>query len=309
MSKILEDALIMSTHRLSFYKKIAVSISGGADSDMIIDITEKTKNKGNEINYVFFDTGLEYEATKEHLKYLEERYAVKITTLRPEQPIPICTRKYGQPFLSKHVSDMIGRLQSHNFKWENKTFDELYKEYPTCKCALLWWCNGHPKNSMFNIEYNKFLKEFMLSNIPYFKISDKCCHYNKKILIKKYIKENKIQLDVTGVRKAEGGKRSVNIKSCFSAKPNGRFSFRPVFWFTNEVKKEYNKNYNIINSKCYTEYGLKRTGCAGCPFGQQFEYELEVLKKYETRLYNAVINVFKESYAYTRDYKIFRKEG
>lgn len=66
--------------------------------------------------------------------------------------------------------------------------------------------------------------------------------------------------------------------------------------------------YNVTHSKCYIEYGLKRTGCAGCPFGRDFEYELEVIKKYEPKLYKAVNNIFGKSYEYTRKYKQFCKE-
>lgn len=60
-----------------------------------------------------------------------------------------------------------------------------------------------------------------------------------------------------------------------------------------------------MHSKCYTEYGLKRTGCVGCPYGRDFENELEVVQKYEPKLYKAVCNIFKDSYEYTRKYKAF----
>lgn len=53
---------------------------------------------------------------------------------------------------------------------------------------------------------------------------------------------------------------------------------------------------------------MKRTGCAGCPYGRDFEFELEVVKQHETKLYKAVTNVFKDSYEYTRKYREFRKE-
>ena len=53
---------------------------------------------------------------------------------------------------------------------------------------------------------------------------------------------------------------------------------------------------------------MKRTGCAGCPFGRDFEYELEVIQKYEPRLYKAVNNIFGESYEYTRRYREFCKQ-
>lgn len=52
----------------------------------------------------------------------------------------------------------------------------------------------------------------------------------------------------------------------------------------------------------------RRTGCAGCPFGKRFEYELEVMKKYEPMLYRAVVNIFGNSYDYTRKYYEFKNK-
>ena len=51
--------------------KILCSVSGGSDSDIMVDLFCKF-NK-DKVTFVFFDTGLEYKATKEHLKYLEDK--------------------------------------------------------------------------------------------------------------------------------------------------------------------------------------------------------------------------------------------
>ena len=59
------------------YKKIVCTISGGSDSDVMLDIVWRC-DKDNKVDYVWFDTGIEYQATKEHLKYLEEKYNIKI---------------------------------------------------------------------------------------------------------------------------------------------------------------------------------------------------------------------------------------
>jgi 3'-phosphoadenosine 5'-phosphosulfate sulfotransferase (PAPS reductase)/FAD synthetase len=59
------------------YKSIICSISGGSDSDVMLDIIHKV-DKDNKVRYVFFDTGLEYKATKEHIVYLENRYNIKV---------------------------------------------------------------------------------------------------------------------------------------------------------------------------------------------------------------------------------------
>lgn len=66
----------------------------------------------------------------------------------------------------------------------------------------------------------------------------------------------------------------------------------PFFLYTNQDKIDYEIAYDIKHSRCYSEYALKRTGCAGCPFGRDFEFELQVIKKYEPKLFNAVNNIF-----------------
>ena len=113
---------------------------------------------------------------------------------------------------------------------------------------------------------------------------------------------------IIGVRKAEGGARSTSYKNCFSEKSDDHDEYRPLFWYTNNDKQCYEQHYGIEHSKCYTEYGLKRTGCCGCPYGQNLEFELEVLKEYDPKLYKAVCNVFKDSYEYTRQYRAFCEE-
>lgn len=289
-------------------KNIMISISGGADSDIILDLTTKTRKQNKEkMRYVFFDTGIEYAATKQHIKRLEEKYNIKIEVEKAKTPVPLGCKKYGLPFLSKQVSEYIERLQAHNFKWENEDFETLYKKYPKCKVALRWWCNKWGNKSKFNIGYNKHLKEFMIENPPTFKISNKCCKGAKKDVAKEYKKAHEIDLSIVGVRKAEGGARS-SIPSCFTEYDDACDEYRPIFWYKGSDKADYETFFNIEHSACYTEYGLKRTGCAGCPFGRDFEKELQIIEKYEPRLYNAVNAIFKESYEYTRKYKEFVKQ-
>ncbi len=308
------DSFVITNNKVNNpnYKNISASISGGADSDILLDILTKL-DTDKKIKYVFFDTGLEYQATKEHLEYLENKYAIEIDRVRAVKPIPIACRQYGQPFMSKRVSDYIKRLQTNNFEWEDEDFETLYKKYPNCKVALRWWCNAWPKSkkgydSQFNISNNKWLKEFMVANPPNFKISSQCCEWAKKKVAHRYQKENAIELAINGVRKAEGGQRSTIYKNCFSAIEDEADQYRAIFWYKNEDKEAYEDTFNVTHSKCYSCYGLKRTGCAGCPFGRDFEQELEVIEKYEPKLYKAVNNIFGDSYEYTRKYREFVKQ-
>ena len=119
------------------------------------------------------------------------------------------------------------------------------------------------------------------------------------------IKENGYELNIFGVRKSEGGIRSAAYKNCYDNTDGDYDNYRPIFWYRDQDKIDYENAYGIVHSKCYTEYGLKRTGCVGCPYGRDFENELEVVQKYEPKLYKAVCNIFKDSYEYTRKYKAF----
>lgn len=289
------------------YKNIWVTISGGADSDIVIDICTKL-DKRNHFHYIFFNTGIEYKATLNHLDFLEDKYGITILRDKALLPVPAGCNKYGQPFVSKLVSDYLSRLQRHGFKWEDRPFDELIKEYPKCITALKWWCNEGGEGSRFNINRNKYLKEFMIANPPTFSISDKCCNGAKKKNIQNIIRKYDVDLVVTGVRKAEGGLRSSAYHSCFDDSSHyGCAQYRPIFWYKKQDKEDYERLFNITHSDCYTKYGLLRTGCCGCPLGRDFENELEAVKENEPKLYNAACSVFKDSYKYTREYMEYRK--
>jgi len=308
-NNLITDSLIVTHAKLQRYEKILCSVSGGRDSDILVDLCQKYDD-ANKITYVFFDTGLEFKATKEHLEYLEQRYGIHIERIRAIKPVPLCCRTYGQPFLSKQVSEWIERLQRHNFQWENESFEILIQRYPKCRAALRWWCNdferkSEDRESSFNIGYNQYLKEFMIANPPQFKISNKCCHYAKKLVAKHYKDKQKFDLNMYGVRKAEGGARRSAYKTCFSSNNEGCDEYRPIFWYLADTKNVYETHYNIQNSRCYKEYRLKRTGCAGCPYSKNFEDELEAMRQYEPQLYLAVNNIFADSYEYTRNYRNF----
>lgn len=300
------NSFLVTENKLNGCKKALCSISGGSDSDIILDICTKV-DKDKKITYVFFDTGLEFQATKNHIKHLENKYNIKIHTEKAVKPIPTCCREFGIPFLSKQVSEFISRLKKYNFKWEDKPFEQLYKEYPKCKAALKWWCNEWGEKSKFNVSYNKYLKEFMIENPPDFFVSNKCCHYAKKLVAKKFKDKGDFDLSIQGVRKAEGGARSSAYKNCFTPASNNTIDeYRPVFWYKQDTKEQYKKQYCITYSDCYEVWGLPRTGCSGCPYAKDFEYELEAVQKYEPKLYKALINVFGKSYEYTKKYREFQ---
>ena len=212
MNDIILQALLYTSEVLNDAKQknqnVVCNISGGADSDILIDMCEKTIP--HFVSYVFFDTGIEYQATKEHLKYLESKYNIKIDKANATVPVPLGNKKYGMPFLSKRISEMIQRLQKHNFQWEDDSFENLIKKYPKCMSALKWWTN-YDDSQWFGIMRNPWLKEFIIKNPPDFKISPKCCDGAKKNTAHNYQKLHDFDLVILGVRTAEGGGESYSI--------------------------------------------------------------------------------------------------
>lgn len=306
--KDIHNAIMTANKKVHRHKKILCAVSGGADSDIVVHILHLV-GADNNVYYVFFNTGLETQATKDHIKALEKKYGITIKEIKAIKPVPLCVKQYGVPFLSKQASEFIERLQRHGFKWEDKPFEELVKEYPSCKAALRWWCNAWGDGSKFNIARNTWLKEFMIANPPDFRISNKCCHYGKKEVAEREKATGKYDLSITGIRKYEGGARSSAYKNCFTPLDDKHdvAEYRPVFWFKNDTKNTFKKHYAITYSDCYEVWGLPRTGCSGCPFAADIESELEAVRQHEPKLYKALINVFGRSYEYTRKYREFQK--
>lgn len=280
----------------------------------MLDIISRIDTKAK-IHYVFFDTGLEYDATKRHLDYLERKYNITIERVKAIKSIPLSIKQYGIPFKSKFLSEMIQRAQQHNFKWENGKLKTLNEKYPGMKSVLKWWTNDYETKtsdsvSRFNINYCRALKDFLMINPPEFKVSNKCCDYAKKKVARKYEQENNIDLSLTGIRAAEKGIRAQAYKNCFSdnsSKDNKPDTYRPIFYFTDEDKAQYKELYDLKYSDCYEVWGMDRTGCVGCPYGRKVEEELALIKKYEPNKYKACMNLFGQSYEYHNLFKKVQK--
>ena len=100
--------------RLKQHPNAVCSYSGGSDSDLLIDLIETARTimpSLPPVKYVFFNTGLEMRATKDHVKATEAKYGVEIEELRPKINIVQATRKYGVPFVSKIMSQGLDNWQ------------------------------------------------------------------------------------------------------------------------------------------------------------------------------------------------------
>lgn len=300
------DAVAKVKSVLSEYegKEWRVAYSGGADSDTVLWLLRYV---GFEPKSIFYNTGIEYKATLNHLDYMRSQ-GFEIEEIKAKRAVPTSNRIYGHPFISKLVSEMLSRLQKHNFDFQNHgplSFAELYELYPNCKGALRWWTNT-TKSPQTAIKNNRYLKEFLITYGLPFKVANMCCEGAKKLPVKEYSKKNNVSLWILGIRESEGGVRNGVYKNCYT-KFNGQpYSiFFPLFWINNKQKGIIDKELKVKHSDCYEVYGLKRTGCAGCPFGRNFENELLILDKFEPKLGKGIVNIFSPSYEWTRKYREF----
>lgn len=316
--------------RLREHPKAICSYSGGSDSDVMIDLIERTRKMFSlpPVTYVFFNTGLEMQATKNHVKAAAEKYGVQIREERPEKNIVMATREYGLPFVSKIMSYGLEEWQKKRVplsiadeydKAEDKAEKrrELKERYPGCESLInfLCCCNsaGEPRpNIQLVINSSKYMRDFINECPPNFKISAQCCDWCKKQIAHKVQKD--FEMIITGERRDEGGMRSVprkgeeNKQMCFTETASGQFRLRPLYYVSDDDKAWYKEKYKLRYSDAYEVYGLTRTGCCGCPISYKAVADLELIKPYEPVVVRAAWNIFGDSYRYRAKYNAYKAE-
>ena len=304
------------------------SYSGGADSDILIDVIERARNIFGlpPVKYVFFNTGLEMKATKDHVKATAEKYGVEIETVRPKTNIVMASRKYGIPFVSKIMSAGLSEWQKKDVplsvaqeydQAEDKEAKraELKERYPKCESVLNFLCccnsKGEPRpNIQLVINSSKYMRDFIGEYPPDFKISADCCTYCKKNVAHQIQKG--FDMVITGERRDEGGMRSVprkdNTSLCFTETSSGQYRLRPLYYVSDADKAWYKAYYGLRYSDAYEVYGLTRTGCCGCPISYKAIADLELIRPYEPNLVKAAWNIFGKSYEYRQKYNAYKAE-
>lgn len=304
------------------------SYSGGADSDILIDVIERARNIFGlpPVKYVFFNTGLEMKATKDHVKATAEKYGVEIETVRPKTNIVMASRKYGIPFVSKIMSAGLSEWQKKDVplsvaqeydQAEDKEAKraELRERYPKCESVLNFLCccnsKGEPRpNIQLVINSSKYMRDFIGEYPPDFKISADCCTYCKKNVAHQIQKG--FDMVITGERRDEGGMRSVprkdNTSLCFTETSSGQYRLRPLYYVSDADKAWYKEYYGLRYSDAYEVYGLTRTGCCGCPISYKAIADLELIRPYEPNLVKVAWNIFGKSYEYRQKYNAYKAE-
>lgn len=312
--------------RLKEHPNAVCSYSGGSDSDILLHMIEQVRKIFDfpPVQYAFFNTGLEMEAIKRHVRKMESLYGVTITWHRPKKNIVQATREYGQPFVSKIMSAGLEGIQKKNIPLsihkeyadaEDKIAKraELKKRYPGCETTINFLCccnsKGEPRPDIqLVINSSKYMLDFIADNPIPFKVSNKCCDCCKKDVAHRAQKS--FDMVITGERRDEGGVRSVprkdNTSMCFSETADGKYRLRPLFYVSDADKQWYKDYYKIRYSDAYEVYGLTRTGCCGCSISAKATEDLEKIRPYEPNLVKAAWNVFGDSYRYRQQYNSYK---
>lgn len=312
--------------RLTQYPNAVCSYSGGSDSDILMHLIETVRKTFYlpPVHYVFFNTGLEMEATKKHVKEMENLYGLKIAAIKPKKGIVQSTRENGIPFVSKIMSAGLDGVQRKNIPLsisdeyaaasdKKAKRAELKERYPKCESTINFLCgcnsDGEPRPDIqLVIGSSKYMLDFIKENPIPFKVSNKCCDDCKKNVA--HIAQKSFDMVITGERRGEGGMRSVprkdNTSMCFAETADGKFRLRPLFYVTDADKWWYKNYHNIRYSDAYEVYGLKRTGCCGCSISAQAVDDLEKIRPYEPNLVKAAWSVFGASYQYRQKYNAYK---
>ena len=314
------------TH-LRQHPRTICSYSGGADSDIMIDLIETARKIAPSlprVKYVFFNTGLEMKATKDHVKVTAEKYGVEIEERRPKIGIVQASRTYGIPFVSKIMSSGLEEWQKKGVPLsiadEYEQADdkaakraELKERYPKCESLINFLCccnsSGEPRpNIQLVINSSKYMRDFIGECPPDFRISAKCCDYCKKHVA--HEAQKGYEMIATGERRDEGGMRSVprkdNTALCFTETRSGQYRLRPLYYVSDADKAWYKEQFGIRYSDAYEVYGLTRTGCCGCPISYKAVEDLDLIRPYEPNVAKAAWNIFGKSYEYRKKYNAYK---
>ena len=247
--RVSQTRIVEWYHR--FDGKASVSISGGKDSTVLIDLARRCFP---DIEAVYVDTGLDFPEVR--------KFAVdtpNVTILKPKMRFDEVVREHGWCYPSKDVSLTIYYAQKGS-QW---AIDRL---------------NGvNPDGTPSKYRQSHYAKWAFLLDSP-FKISANCCGIMKEAPLEKHRRETG-KHPIIGTMASESERRK---QAWFQTGCNNFDSKKPVskplsFW-TNQDVLQYIRDYKIPIASVYGDIvedkkrrlkttGEQRTGCVFCPVG------------------------------------------
>lgn len=315
MSEDLNTKIIKAMHRIEqlYFEtdgKCYLSFSGGKDSMVVLALIKMCSDcltiPNNAIKAVFCNTRIELDATVEFVEWVKDNYYSNVEVIYPEKTFSYVISEYGKPIKSKMKSDFIDRYQ-RNGDEKSLSFQYMIGVGENGKT--------YSKTKIANKDLHIISDDFDI------KISNKCCEFLKKKPFSNYNKQNDIKGYLLGIRMDEGGarqlsaeKRLLNGGTVCTAQKGNQIVKMPIIDWTDDNIQEFIEYYKIPLSKAYTEYGMTRTGCIGCPFSRHLKEDLEILKEKEPNKYKACMFWLKDVYIaqnvslpFDKDYEEERK--
>ena len=231
-----------------------ISFSGGKDSTVLHYLIDEALPE-NRILRVYVDTGIEYNDVKAFVKELQA-HDDRIEIIKPSVNIKQTLERDGYPFKSKEHSLVLSVYQNSGFTKTVNCYLDIDRQKYNCPKILRY----------------QFSEEFNL------KVSNKGCHRMKKDPFKKWEKDNKKTVVMTGMMSNEGGLRE-SIQNCIITDKEGCLKkFHPLLKVSEAWEEWYIRERNIKLCKLYyPPYSFKRTGCKGCPYALGLQEQLEVM--------------------------------
>ena len=304
---ILQDRLgvIRDTIKKFGEDNFYLSFSGGKDSTVVHHLLDMAL-PDNKIPRVFSNTGMEYKAI---VRFVQSQNDERIVIIPPKKNIPQTLQKVGYPFKSK--------LYSQHYSTYRKNKDKIHSELEKIKdnpklLESYHYIHNLPKGVktiikyMFNIRERErervenfinfmgFPEKLRYQWYGDFNISDKCCTEFKEKPIDEWAKENHKKMIITGLMAEEGGRREST--KCIG-KIRGRTTFNPLAKVSKKWEEWFIKEHGIRLCELYYEpYNYERTGCRGCPFNINLEYDLEKMPPEERKACEIVFKPVYDEY-------------
>ncbi len=243
--------------------KVYIGFSGGKDSTLLVYLIDMFCRMAGlpQIPLVFNNTTNEYQEILEFVK----TYGERVTWLRPKITFAQSLQKNGFPLVSKEQaqriseakntkSDYLRDLRLNGVIRESKSTG---KEYVSGKISEKW-------------------KYLVYEDVE---VTSKCCDVLKKAPVKKYEKETGLSA-IIGVTADESNLRKQQYNKTGKCNTYGKRNIsKPLSIFTEKDIWDLIEKYKIEICSIYFDKeingeiveGEKRTGCAYCAFGVQFE--------------------------------------